>query len=91
MPLEIVYTSQFKQDYKRVKKQGFDLKKLELVIGKLANREDIEQKYRDHPLKGKLKGHRECHIEPDWLLIYRIDGDELLLAGTGSHAYLFGM
>ena len=81
--------TQFKRDVKRQQKRGKDLEKLKKVIRLLVNAEKLEQKHQDHRLKGLLKDCRECHIEPDWLLIYRIEGSELCLIRTGSHADLF--
>ncbi|MFN8490126.1 MAG: type II toxin-antitoxin system YafQ family toxin [Caldilineaceae bacterium] len=88
--LRVRQSTQFKRDIKRLKKQGLDLSQLEAVVKKLIAQEVLERHYRDHPFLGNRKGYRECHIEPDWLLIYRIEGDELQLAETGSHADLFG-
>ena len=88
--MNIVYSSQFKRDYKRVKKQGKDIEKLRTAIEKLVSVGRLEPNYRDHGLSGRWKGHRDCHIEPDWVLIYRISEDELRLERTGSHAELFG-
>ena len=82
--------TQFKRDVKRIKKQGKDTEKLKNIIQALLNSEKLPPKNKDHPLKGTLKDCRECHIEPDWLLIYRIEGSELCLVRTGSHAELFG-
>jgi mRNA interferase YafQ len=65
------------------------LDKLFDLVDKLANGEKIPAKHKDHQLKGKLKDFRDLHIEPDWILIYQIEGDKLRLIGTGSHAYLF--
>ncbi|BBO83325.1 hypothetical protein DSCO28_38910 [Desulfosarcina ovata subsp. sediminis] len=73
--MKIHYTTQFKKDYKRIKKQNKDLSKLRTVIEKLSSKHILEQSYRDHPLSGKWKDHRDCHIEPDWLLIYRITSE----------------
>jgi mRNA interferase YafQ len=87
--LNIYYTTQFKRDYKRLKKQRKNLDQLKVVIDKLAAGEKLEPKYRDHGLSGNWKGHRDCHIEPDWILIYRSEVDELLLERTGSHSELF--
>jgi len=87
--LNIHYTTQFKKDYKRVKKQNKDLSKLRTIIEKLSSRHILEPIYRDHPLSGNWKDHRDCHIEPDWILIYRITADELYLERTGSHSDLF--
>lgn len=82
-------TNKFKKDLKRVLSQGKDYEKLRVVILALVNEEELDPKYHDHPLSGKWTGSRELHIEPDWLLIYRIDGDTLILERTGSHAELF--
>jgi len=87
--LNIHYTTQFKKDYKRLKKQNKDIDKLKIVIEKLVAGLGLETKYKDHPLSGNWKSHRDCHIEPDWLLIYRRTSDDLYLERTGSHAELF--
>jgi len=87
--LNIYYTTQFKRDFKRLKKQRKDLDQLKVAIDKLAAGEKLEPKYRDHGLSGNWKGHRDCHIEPDWILIYRTEADELFLERTGSHSELF--
>ena len=91
MKYEVKVTNQFKKDLKSAKKQGKNTDKLFNVIEKLANGEPLEQKYRDHDLSGSLKGCRECHIEPDWLLIYQIVDDVLVLIlyRVGSHSELF--
>ena len=89
--LTIKYQSAFKKDYKRIVKRGYDIRLLEEVISILANQEPLPEKFRDQSLLGKYTGCRECHITPDWLLIYEIDGDELILylTRTGSHSDLF--
>jgi mRNA interferase YafQ len=87
--LNLYYTTQFKKDYKRIKKQNKDLVKLKIVIENLIKGNLLEPRYRDHPLSGNWEGHRDCHIEPDWLLIYRITADSLYLERTGSHSELF--
>jgi mRNA interferase YafQ len=87
--LNIHYTTQFKKDYKRIKKQNKDLSKLRTVIDKLSLGKLLEPTYRDHPLSGNWKNHRDCHIEPDWILIYRITAEGLYLERTGSHSDLF--
>ena len=87
--MNIFYTNQFKKDYKRIKKQNKNLIKLQDVIEKLADGERLEQKYKDHQLSGIWKNHRDCHIEPDWILIYRTTSQELILERTGSHSELF--
>ena len=81
--------TQFKRDVKRLQKRGKNPDKLKKVIQSLIKAEKLEVKHRDHQLKGLFKDCRECHIEPDWLLIYRIEGSELCLVRTGSHADLF--
>jgi mRNA interferase YafQ len=86
---EIYRTSRFKKDVKRLKKQGKDLSTFKQVIKKLAEDVELEEKYRDHKLIGEVKGKRECHIEPDWLLIYESGEDDLILVRTGSHSELF--
>ena len=92
MKYEIARTTQFKKDYKLAKKRGLDISLLKDVITKLANGETLPPEYHDHGLSGNWSGHRECHILPDWLLIYRIDNDVLVLTltRTGTHSDLFG-
>ena len=90
MALQIERSSQFKRDYKRMKRQGADLTKLMDVIQQLATGEPLEQRYLDHRLQGNWRGYRECHIEPDWLLIYKTEDNILRLGRTGSHSDLFG-
>lgn len=91
MKYKIKYTRQFKKDLKLAKKQGKDIEKLFDIIEKLANDEILEEKYRDHLLSGNFKGTRECHIEPDFLLIYEKFEDILVLSlvRIGSHSDLF--
>lgn len=91
--LDLAYTAQFKKDVKRKKRQGADLRKLDRLITKLRKCETLDEKLRDHELSGNWRGHRECHIEPDWLLIYKIEKDELILTAvrTGSHSELFNL
>ena len=91
MKYEIKFSGQFKKDLKLAKKQGKNLDKLFDVVERLANGETLETKYRDHDLSGDYKGCRECHIDPDWLLIYEIFDDVLvlLLNRVGSHSELF--
>lgn len=71
-------------------RQGADLAELEAVIRRLAAQKSLGDRYRDHALVGNWQGYRDCHIRPDWLLLYRLDDDELQLVRTGSHAELFG-
>jgi mRNA interferase YafQ len=80
----------FKRDVKRLLGRGKDMNKLKGIMDSLVNAQALPARNRDHPLKGTLKDCRECHIEGDWLLIYRIEGSELCLIRTGSHSDLFG-
>lgn len=91
MKYSILRTGQFKKDYKSAKKRGKDLKILLTVVENLANGVKLEDKYKDHQLSGNYSGYRECHLEPDWLLIYKIINNELslVLTRTGSHSDLF--
>ncbi len=84
-------TSQFKKDYKRAIKRGFDIELLENTVRIIASGETLPEAYRDHSLSGRWSGHRECHVAPDWLLIYRIENNILVLtlSRTGSHSDLF--
>ena len=91
MPLNVHQANKFKRDIKRLGKQGRDLSEIQTVIKTLVVEKPLGSKYKDHKLTGGWKGHRECHIKPDWLLIYRIDQDVLELVRTGSHAELFDM
>ena len=91
--LHLETTSQFRKDYKLMKKSGLNLRLLEDVLDKLIREEPLETRHRDHALTGNYRGLRECHIQPDWLLIYAIDKGRLILTAsrTGSHADLFKM
>lgn len=88
---EIQITKQFKKDVKRIKKQGKDQEKLKFIINVLHKEELLGVKYKDHKLSGDYQGSRECHIEPDWLLIYENEETNIKLRRTGSHAELFNM
>ena len=88
--LLLVRKSRFKKDCKKLKSSGKDLNKLRLVIELLVQGNDLPSKNRDHFLIGKYKDFRECHIEPDWLMIYKLTPTELILVRTGSHSELFG-
>lgn len=83
------YRTAFKKDVKRLKRRKKDLKKLAKVSALLIQKQPLPQKYKDHALIGNFVNHRECHIEPDWLLIYRLDGKHILFERTGSHSDLF--
>jgi mRNA interferase YafQ len=85
----IRYSGQFKKDANLMGKRGNGMKKLRLVIEKLVNEEELERHTKDHPLQGEYAGARDCHIGPDWILIYAIVGDELRLIRTGTHSDLF--
>ena len=87
------FTSEYKRAYKRMKKRGVDLTFLDGVVDRLRRGETLEARYRDHALSGNLRGFRECHIKPDWLLVYLIENDilTLTLVDTGSHADIFDM
>ena len=82
-------TSQFKRDVERMKKRGKDLSKLREILEKIISGQQLEAKCRDHVLVGQYRGTRECHIEPDWLLIYELAQSEVVLIRTGTHADLF--
>ncbi len=89
--LTIKYQTAFKKDYKRIVRRGYDVRLLEKVIELLAEQKPLPEQYHDHNLTGNYAGCRECHITPDWLLIYEVDGNELILylTRTGSHSDLF--
>ena len=80
MKYDIQRTSQFKKDFKAAKKRGLDVAKLKEVVTILANGESLPREYLEHPLKGNYNGCLECHIEPDWLLIYKIDNEVMILS-----------
>ncbi|MBT8366390.1 MAG: type II toxin-antitoxin system YafQ family toxin [Deltaproteobacteria bacterium] len=83
------YTKQFEKDLKKMEKRGKSLPKIKKVIRKLVNEERLEAKYKDHKLVGNYKGRRECHIESDWLIIYKLLDDEIIFERNGSHSDLF--
>ncbi len=89
--LQLVTTTKFRKDYKRIKKRGYDLSLLKTVLDTLLCEETLDQKYRDHALTGNYIGFRECHIQSDWLLIYAVNESELILTAsrTGTHSDLF--
>lgn len=89
--LTIKYQTTFRKDYKRVKKRGYDMKQLQTVIDLLASEQELPPKYKDHNLIGDYIGCRECHITPDWLLVYEVIEKELLLylTRTGTHSNIF--
>jgi len=83
------FTKQFNRDLKRILKRGKDKGKIKLVISRLINEEELEPKYRDHKLVGNYEGRRECHIESDWLLIYKLETERIICERTGTHSDLF--
>lgn len=89
--LNLVTTKNFKKDVKKCIRRGCDLKELGFVIEKLLNEETLDTKFKDHALLGNYSGFRECHIQPDWLLIYAVNEDKLILtaSGTGTHSDLY--
>ena len=86
--LKIEWTSHFKKDYKKAIKRNLDIKLLNEVIFQLSNGQILDKKYHDHPLSGNWQNFRECHIQPDWLLIYKIENGKLILtlSRTGTHS-----
>ena len=88
---DIIFSNRFKRDLKLLSKRGMDLDLLDKVVDRLAKGRPLDPRHKDHPLSGDYIGFRECHIQPDWLLIYRIDEDALFLflSRTGSHSDLF--
>ncbi len=89
--LKIIFTSKMKKDLKLANKRGYKLEKLTQVLNILTRQEPLPEKYKDHQLGGDYIGYRECHIEPDWLLVYKIENEELMLilSRTGTHSDLF--
>lgn len=87
--MKVTQTTQFRKDAKRLGKRGKDLSKLRGVVDLLLSESVLPDRLRDHPLSGDWKGWRDCHIEPDWLLIYKLLSDELILGRTGRHSDLF--
>lgn len=89
--LNVVYSNRFKADFKLAIKRNFDVSLLNEVVDKLARQEPLDPKYCDHKLTGQFKNFRECHIQPNWLLVYRVDNNdlELYLFRTGTHSDIF--
>lgn len=84
-----VYTNRFEKDLKLMIRRGSDSENIKCIIRKLIDEIPLERKYRDHLLIGNFKDRRECHIRPDWLLIYRLEGTMIIFERTGTHADLF--
>ena len=91
MKYELVLTGKFKKGLKLAKKRGLNIKLLDDIVEKILNGIPLDEKNRDHELKGKFAGFRECHIQPDWLLLYLIEADVLVLTlvDTGTHSDMF--
>ena len=91
MKYEIIRTTRFRKELRKMLRRGADIAKLETVVNILASGEPLPPQYHDHALTGDMEGTRDCHITPDWLLIYRINGNvlTLTLTRTGTHADLF--
>jgi len=87
--LDVRATSRFKKDVKKAERQGKDLRKLGVIIDSLRDEAALPAHNRDHALTGNYVGHRECHVAPDWLLVYKIDGRFLVLVRIGSHSEIF--
>jgi mRNA interferase YafQ len=85
-----ISSSQFKRDVKKATKRGKDTTKLRTLLQLLIDGKQLPASYLDHPLKGEWKNYRDAHIEPDWLLIYKIEGNDVLLVRTGTHDDIFG-
>lgn len=86
-----VFTTQFCRDLRKVEKRGYDMQKLKNIMPLLVNEQPLPEQCRDHALKGVWKHYRELHIEPDWLLVYKIAGDECIFSRTGTHADIFSL
>ena len=91
MSKQVIWSTQFKKDYKLAMKRGYPIEELDRVIRLLAEDDPLPEKYKDHELSGNWRGFRECHVQPDWLLVYRIYNNNLILslARTGTHSDLF--
>jgi mRNA interferase YafQ len=87
--LQAVYTKRFKKDLERMLRRGKEGEKIKIMMKKLLRQAPLEAKHRDHALKGSYTSRRECHIEADWLLIYKVENDKIIFERTGSHANLF--
>ncbi len=89
MTRALLTTSSFERDLRRVRRQGKDLDKLEVIVDLLQGGSPLPSRCRVHPLRGEWEGHWDCHVEPDWLLVYKLQPGELILVRTGSHSDLF--
>ena len=86
---KVSQSTRFAKDLKRMRKRGKDIDKLKVIVKILAQRKPLDSRHRDHPLTGSWKNSRDCHVEPDWVLIYTSDEHSLRLERTGSHSDLF--
>ena len=84
-----IYRNKFKKEVELCKKRGKNTNKLRMIMSKLINQDTLEKKHLDHPLIGNHSGYRECHIENDWLLIYKLNKKEVIFCRTGTHSDLF--
>lgn len=87
--LNVIFTNQFKKDYKLCQKRGYNMALIESIIQTLSIPEPLNPKHREHILSGNYANKKECHVQPDWLLVYQITDDELVLYRTGTHSDLF--
>lgn len=87
---DVDYSTDFKKGFKRMSRRGCDPRKMHEAIFKLADDIPLPPRMKDHPLKGKWSGYRDCHLEPDWVLIYKLTDELLTLAATGTHSDIFG-
>jgi mRNA interferase YafQ len=90
MALALLTTTAFEKDLRRAKRQGKDVDKLEAIVDLLQSEEGLPTRCRPHRLSGNWSGHWDCHVAPDWVLLYRLTEEELILVRTGSHSGLFG-
>jgi mRNA interferase YafQ len=88
-PLNPVRTTVFGKDLARCKARGYDMDVLRVTMGRLIHRRRLDRKQKDHPPKGEWVGYRECYLADDWLLVYRVRGDDIIFARTGTHTALF--
>jgi len=84
-----IYTKQFRKDLKLAQKRGKDLQALKVVINLLIEEQQLGEQYKDHKLIGNFVGRRECHLQPDWLLVYKLEGNTVIFERTGTHSDLF--
>lgn len=87
--LNLIFSNQFTKDYKTIKKRNYDIEKLKYVVKLLLEKQKLPVRYLEHYLTGNYKGFRECHIRPNWILIYYIENNNLILVRTGTHSDLF--